>query len=114
MGILEPEQAGLALASEHKVILSFYVCWTGFHIHLQGDDGNDCLLLNSVFQQVSLKEKFSAAGWHAPSWAHSRDNVDRTLPVCEDVLKNLAAWIGESTLSAALNGHQVQLVFRAP
>ena len=78
------------------------------------NDGNEGLLLKSLFQQEALKEDILAAGWHAPSWAHTQDDVARTLAVYDGVLRKLAAWISDGNLAGALDGHQVQSVFRAP
>jgi glutamate-1-semialdehyde aminotransferase len=96
----------------------------GEHIHMSGyparhffnfrGDGNDGLLLKSVFQQEALKGDILAAGWHAPSWAHTKGDVAKTLEVYDCVFQRLAAWIGQDTLGEALDGHQVQSVFRAP
>ncbi len=96
----------------------------GEHIHMSGyparhffnfsNDGNDGLLLKSVFQQEALKGDILAAGWHAPSWAHTQDDVAGTLEVYDGVFKMLAVWIGEGNLDSALDGHLVQSVFRAP
>lgn len=78
------------------------------------NDGNEGLLLKSLFQQEALKEDILAAGWHAPSWAHTQDDVARTLAVYDGVFRQLAAWISGGNLAGALDGHQVQSVFRAP
>jgi glutamate-1-semialdehyde aminotransferase len=94
------------------------------HIHMSGyparhffnfqNDDNDGLLLKSVFQQEALKENILAAGWHAPSRAHTTDDVDKTLDVYDGVFKKLSAWLSDGALADAFEGRQVQSVFRAP
>ena len=40
------------------------------------NDNNDGLLIKSIFQQEAIKEGILAAGWHAPSYAHSHEELD--------------------------------------
>ena len=96
----------------------------GQYIHMSGyparhffnfcNDEHDGLLLKSVFQQEALKQNILAAGWHAPSRAHTAEHVVKTIDVYDGVFSSLAAWIADDALADALDGHQVQSVFRAP
>ena len=75
-------------------------------------DGAEGLLLKSLLQQEALAGGILAAGWHAPSWAHSAADVEATLAVYDGVLGDLAAWLASDSLCHHLAGEQVQPVFR--
>ena len=103
------------LISSHD--LNDYIHMSGYparHFFNFQNDDNDGLLLKSVFQQEALKENILAAGWHAPSRAHTSDDVATSLDVYDRVFKKLAAWVIAGDLAHALDGSQVQSVFRAP
>jgi glutamate-1-semialdehyde aminotransferase len=104
-----------ALIGQHD--LGDYIQMTGYptrHFFNFRGDGYDGRLLKSVFQQEALKENILAAGWHAPSLAHSLADVEFTLQVYANVFSKLANWIDDLSLESALQGHLVQPVFRTP
>jgi glutamate-1-semialdehyde aminotransferase len=96
----------------------------GGHIHMTGyparhflnfrNDGHEGQLMKSVFQQEALKENILAAGWHAPSRAHTQSDVEETLEVYGTVFRKLANGVSNNNLEDILEGKQVQPVFRAP
>ncbi len=75
-------------------------------------DGEDGLLMKSIFQQEALREGVLAAGYHAPSYAHSSEDVSHTLEVYDQTLSTIAESLAEGTLSDCLLGNQVRPVFR--
>ena len=77
-------------------------------------DGAEGLLLKSVFQQEAIAGGVLAAGWHAPSWAHTLDDVKETLGVYDKVFARLAQWLKQGDLRSHLRGEMVQTVFRKP
>ena len=76
--------------------------------------GEDDLLLKSLFQQEAIKGGILAAGWHAPSYAHTADDVDVTLRIYDRVFKDIVTWVKDDTLQKHLVGKLVQPVFRKP
>ena len=78
------------------------------------DDGCDGLLLKSVFQQEGLLRGILAAAWHAPSYAHSDQDVAETLTVYDQSFAAIAQGIAEGNLETLLLGRQVEPVFRKP
>ena len=76
--------------------------------------GKDDLLLKSVFQQESIKKGILAAGWHAPSFSHTVNDVNKTLEVYEGVFNKLSEWIKCGNLKDNLYGSVVSPVFRKP
>jgi glutamate-1-semialdehyde aminotransferase len=103
------------LVSRHdlatNIRMSGYSARHFFNFENDGHGGN---LLKSVFQQEALRENILAAGWHAPSRAHSFADVERTLAVYDKVLEDISTWIRAGQLEDALKGSQVKPVFRAP
>jgi len=77
-------------------------------------DGAEGQVLKSVFQQEALKGGVLAAGYHAPSLAHTVGDVDHTLACYGEVLANIARWLHQGTLKEHLTGDIVQPVFRKP
>jgi glutamate-1-semialdehyde aminotransferase len=94
------------------------------HIHTSGyparhflnfsNDDYNGQLLKSVFQQEALKKNILAAGWHAPSRAHTLDDVAETLETYSHVFESIARGIDDKNLENMLEGRQVSPVFRAP
>ncbi len=82
------------------------------HFFTFGGDDAAGLLLKSLLQQQALAGGILAAGWHAPSWAHTAADVETTLEVYDGVFSELSAWLREDTLSNHLAGELVQPVFR--
>jgi len=95
--------------------LNEYVSYLGYpgrsSFYFHGDD-NDGLLIKSIFQQEAIKEGVLAAGWHAPSYAHTHKDVDKTLNVYRDVFKLIITKIKNNDLNALLKGKMVKPVFR--
>lgn len=77
-------------------------------------DGESGFLLKSLFQQEALKAGILAAAWHAPSWAHTDEDVARTLDVYEAVFADLSRWLAADVLKKHLDGSRVTAVFRKP
>ena len=82
--------------------------------HIIEFSGEDGLLLKSVFQQEALRGGVLAAAWHAPSYAHTMDDVEATLAVYDSVFADLARWLDDGSLDQRLAGERVQPVFRKP
>ena len=76
------------------------------------NDKHDGLLLKSIFQQESIKRGILAAGWHAPSYAHTDEDVERTLDSYNKVCKLLAQSIAKNNLKTLLKSEMVKPVFR--
>ncbi len=77
-------------------------------------DGEDGLLIKSVLQQEALREGILAAGWHAPSFAHTRSDVEHTLAAYDRALGTIADGLASGDLAGRLRGARVQPVFRRP
>ncbi len=77
-------------------------------------DGEDGLLLKSIFQQEGCSRGILAAGWHAPSYAHTNEDVDHTLSAYDEALLLIANAIAGDSLPDCLHGRQVEAVFRKP
>ena len=77
-------------------------------------DEADGLLLKSLFQQEAMKGGVLAAGWHAPSYAHTQKDVDMTLKAYELAFTAVAQGLAEGSLAGRLIGERVQPVFRKP
>lgn len=75
-------------------------------------DSNDGLLIKSIFQQEAIKEGILTAGWHAPSYAHTHKDVERTLDVYKNVFEKILDGLKENKLSTLLKGKIVKPVFR--
>ncbi len=77
-------------------------------------EGEEGLLLKSVFQQEAIDCGILAAGWHAPSLAHTVDDVKETLTAYDQAFAALGAGLKDGHLSKLLRGDRVQPVFRKP
>ena len=84
------------------------------HFLMFSGDGQDGLLLKSLFQQEAISRGILAAGWHAPSWAHTQNDVLRTLEIYDVCFAKLAKWLEGGDLERQLLGKMTQPVFRAP
>lgn len=95
--------------------LSNYVSYIGYpgrsSFCFYGDK-HDGLLIKSIFQQEAIKEGVLAAGWHAPSYAHTHEDVDKTLNVYKNVFEKIKDGIEKNKLSTLLIGKIVKPVFR--
>ena len=77
-------------------------------------DGNDGLLIKSVLQQECCARGILAAGWHAPSYAHTIEDVEETLDVYDQAFAIIAEGLAAEDLSDRLHGRMVEPVFRKP
>ncbi len=75
--------------------------------------GVDSLEMKSLFQQEMIKRGILTAGGFSLCWAHSDDDVCRTLEACRDALAVLARAVAEDRVEAALEGPVIQPVFRS-
>ncbi len=82
------------------------------HFFTFSGDAAEGLLLKSLLQQQALAGGILAAGWHAPSWAHTAADVETTLAIYDGVFRDLSTWLREGTLSDHLAGELVRPVFR--
>ncbi len=105
----------LALVAEtglqDKVTLAGY---PARHVMGFSGDGEDGLLIKSVFQQEAIARGVLAAGWHAPSYAHSETDVSRTLEAYQIALSIVAEGLKKNALFDQLAGSMVSAVFRRP
>lgn len=89
----------------------------GYHLRnvmaFQGD-GHDGLLLKSVFQQEAIAGGILAAGYHAPSLAHTEADVEKTLAVYQRAFGTIRRGLENDNLSEVLRGRMVQSAFRKP
>ncbi len=96
----------------------------GDHIEVEGyparhvmnfsGDGHDGWLLKSVFQQEGCAAGVLTAGWHAPSYAHTDADVEKTLAAYEGAFSIMKEGLENGALSDALHGRMVEPVFRKP
>jgi glutamate-1-semialdehyde aminotransferase len=75
--------------------------------------GVDSLAMKSLFQQEMIKRGILTAGGFNLCWAHSEEDVRRTLEACRDALAILARAVVEDRVEAALEGPVIQPVFRS-
>ncbi len=74
--------------------------------------GDESLAMRSLWQQEMIKRGILVGAGFNTSYAHSDDDVDRTLAACEESLAMLAAAVKTGRLEAALEGPVIQPVFR--
>ena len=72
-------------------------------------DGHDGWLLKSVFQQEGCAAGVLAAGWHAPSYAHTDQDVVKTLTAYDGALSVMREGLESGNLDDALQGQMVEL-----
>jgi glutamate-1-semialdehyde aminotransferase len=114
------EQIGVALLKGlHAAIerhgLSDQVTLEGYparHVLSFAGDGHEGRLLKSIFQQEGCSAGVLAAGWHAPSYAHTKEDVEITLAVYESSLETISDGLRNGRLEDALHGRMVEPVFR--
>lgn len=110
--LMDGVAAGIA---RHK--LDAFVGLAGYparHAFTFKGDGEDGLLLKSVFQQEALSGGVLAAAWHAPSYAHTTEDADVTLAAYDRAFTVLKAALDAGDLRARLLGERVAPVFRKP
>ncbi len=88
--------------------------YSGRNVMTFKGDGAEGLLLKSIFQQEALRHGVLAAGWHAPSYAHTMDDVRKTLDAYDEAFATIARGLNTKDLRGLLHGQQVQPVFRKP
>ncbi|MEC9265198.1 MAG: aminotransferase class III-fold pyridoxal phosphate-dependent enzyme [Alphaproteobacteria bacterium] len=84
------------------------------HVMWFKGDGADGMLMKSVFQQEGIAGGVLAAGWHAPSFAHTMQDVERTLEAYDVAFATIADGLASGDLDGKLRGERVQPVFRKP
>ena len=84
------------------------------HVLNFSGDGHEGWLLKSVFQQEGCSAGVLAAGWHAPSYAHTEEDLEVTLAAYESALATMAEGLRNDNLADALHGRMVEPVFRKP
>ena len=82
-------------------------------MNFSGDE-QDGWLLKSVFQQEGCAGGVLAAGWHAPSYAHTDDDVAKTLTAYDGALSIMCDGLETGSLADYLHGRMVEPVFRKP
>src|SRR5207249_4914719 len=75
--------------------------------------GADSLAMKSLFQQEMIKRGILTSGGFNVCYAHSDEDVRRTLAACGDALFVLARALAEDRVEAALEGPAIQPVFRS-
>ena len=84
------------------------------HVMNFSGDEQDGWLLKSVFQQEGCAGGVLAAGWHAPSYAHTDDDVAKTLTAYDGALSIMREGLETGSLADYLHGRMVEPVFRKP
>ena len=75
--------------------------------------GTPALAMKSLFQQEVIKRGILIAGGFNLCYAHSDDDIRRTLEACGDALAILARALAEDRVAARLEGPVIQPVFRS-
>ena len=75
--------------------------------------GAESLPMKSLFQQEMIKRGILTAGGFTLCYAHSDEDVRRTLEACGDALGILARAVAEDRVEASLEGPVIQPVFRS-
>jgi len=75
--------------------------------------GAESLAMKSLFQQEMIKRGILIAGGFNLCYAHSDDDIRRTLDACRDALAILARALAEGRVEASLEGPVIQPVFRS-
>ena len=75
--------------------------------------GAESLAMKSFFQQEMIKRGILIAGGFNLCYAHSDDDIRRTLDACRDALAILARALAEGRVEASLEGPVIQPVFRS-
>jgi glutamate-1-semialdehyde 2,1-aminomutase len=75
--------------------------------------GADSLAMKSLFQQEMIKRGILIAGGFNLCYAHSDDDIGRTLQACRESLGILAGALAERRVEQLLEGPIIQPVFRS-
>lgn len=82
-------------------------------ISINGNGVFDDLIIKSYLQQELIRRGILWAAYHAISWSHSKEQIDRTLVAYDEVFALLKAAIDNGkSLEALLEGKPVKQVFR--
>jgi glutamate-1-semialdehyde 2,1-aminomutase/spore coat polysaccharide biosynthesis protein SpsF len=73
--------------------------------------GDESLAMKGVWQQEMIKRGVLVGAGFNMSYAHSDDDVDRTLAACEESLGVLATAVSGNRVEALLEGPVIQPVF---
>jgi glutamate-1-semialdehyde aminotransferase len=74
--------------------------------------GAPALAVKSLYQQEMIKRGILTAGGFNPSYAHTDDDVSRTLDACREALALVAGAVADRRVEACLEGPAIQPVFR--
>ena len=86
---------------------------TNLVISINGNGVFDDLIIKSYLQQELIRRGILWAAYHAISWSHSKEQIDRTLVAYDEVFALLKAAIDNGkSLEALLEGKPVKQVFR--
>jgi glutamate-1-semialdehyde 2,1-aminomutase/spore coat polysaccharide biosynthesis protein SpsF len=99
-------QAGLA----GRIVCLGYPQWS--LLRFRDDDGQDSLLVRSLFQQEAVKRGVLHLVTHNMSAAHDARAVDQTLEAYAAVFKTLAGWLSDPHPERHLEGTMIRPVFR--
>lgn len=75
-------------------------------------NGEESLVLKSLFQQEAVKRGVLTAGYHNLCYAHSDEDIERTLEVYRAALERVGEALEAGDASTLLDGPPVQPVFR--
>jgi len=81
-------------------------------IRFTDEHGNESLLMKSLFQQEVLKRGILWAGYHAISFSHGDEEIERTLEAFGEALGVLVEALEAGDVARYLEGPPVQPVFR--
>jgi glutamate-1-semialdehyde 2,1-aminomutase/spore coat polysaccharide biosynthesis protein SpsF len=81
-------------------------------ITFKGEDGNEDLLLKSLFQQECIKRGILFTGAHNICFSHTNKDIDYTLQVYRTVLEIIKNAIEKNEVIELLEGKPVEPVFR--
>ena len=100
---------------ENNRISDFVACiglppWTG--LRFRDAQGNDSLLLRSLFQQEVLKRGLLTHGNHMLMFSHDEATIEETLGIYAEAFEILADAIREGQVEQRLEGTPVQSIFR--
>ena len=74
--------------------------------------GLDSLELKTLFQQEAIKRGVLCSGAHNPCYAHTSEDITRTLIVYDETLQVMATAVADGDLRKFIEGDIVQSVFR--
>ena len=83
-------------------------------VTFRDEDGNESLVLKSLFQQECVKRGILFSGGHNLCFSHSPADIDYTLRVYRTAMEIMADAIGKKNVAERLEGDPVQPVFRRP